>query len=395
MTEAQTTLEDVVGYNQAILDVVADGIICIDDEGYITTFNKSAEEMFGYTADEIIGQKINLLMPHSHAARHDQYLKRYSNSGKAKLIGTRPELEGKRKNGDIFPIEVGLTEASHRGRRIFVSVVRDITERKRVERMKSEFISTVSHEIRTPLTSIYAPLSMIASGELGHVPPEVESSAEIAVRNCENLIGLVNDLLDFEKLSSGRMSLDQATHDVEDLLGEVVTCNEGYAMSCGVELEKARSAEGLAISVDEGRFRQVLSNLVSNALKFSDEGGSVTVASEVGQGQVTISVIDKGPGIPAEYHDRIFKRFSQVDGSDARGKGGSGLGLAISKELTEQMGGEVGFSSAVGQGSTFWVRFPLLSLPSVPQLEHATATSPEMDLSSVPKPHDELGKQVA
>lgn len=393
MTTSPNTLEDVVGYNQAILDVVADGIICIDEDGVITTFNKSAEEMFGYPADEIIGQKINLLMPRSHAARHDKYMKSYSNSGSSKLIGTRPELEGKRKNGEIFPIEVGLTETHFAGRRVFVSVVRDITERKRVERMKSEFISTVSHEIRTPLTSIYAPLSMIASGELGHVPPEVESAAEIAVRNCENLIGLVNDLLDFEKLSSGRMSLDHATHDVDDLLGEVVTCNDGYAMSCGVELEKVGSAEGLTISVDEGRFRQVLSNLVSNALKFSDEGSTVKVLTEADAEQVTISVVDKGQGIPEEHYDRIFKRFSQVDGSDARGKGGSGLGLAISKELTEQMGGEVGFSSTVGQGSTFWVRFPLLSLPSVQQFEDAT--SPEMDLASVPEPDDGLGKQVA
>lgn len=352
-----------MGYNSAILDVVADGIICIDEYGRIMTFNKSAETMFGYTADEMIGQKINVLMPASHAEWHDTYLRNYSTSGKAKLIGMRPELEGKRRDGEIFPIEVGLTEAHHEGKRVFVSVVRDITERKRVERLKAEFIATVSHELRTPLTAVYGPLSLIKSGELGTLSPAVDNATEIAVRNCQSLMKLVDDLLDFEKLSSGRLSLDSRSHEVRALVGDAVLRNQALAGSYGVTLAQRGGSVDTYIHVDEDRFQQILGNLIANALKFSEKGAAVHIEVSEGADLVKVSVTDTGIGIAEEHHDRIFKRFSQVDGSDARSAGGSGLGLAISKDLTERMGGEIGFASAAGQGATFWVSFPRATRP--------------------------------
>lgn len=358
MLESLEDLEEIVAYNRAILDTVADGIICIDSKGVITTFTRSSEKIFGYSADEVLGKKINMLMPSSHAERHDSYLLNYKTTGKAKLVGTRPEVEGKRKSGEIFPMEVGLTECLVKGEKIFVGVVRDITERKRVDRLKSEFIATVSHELRTPLTSIYGPLALMKSTQADALPPKMQKVLDIALRNCGHLSSLIENLLDFEKLSSGKARFVLEDHDVRGLVSRAAQENRGYAESYGIELVSDIDPSDAWIVVDQGRFSQVLTNLISNAIKFSRRDGRVTLSVQSSDTGVRVLVEDQGVGIPEEHHDRLFQRFSQVDGSATRKVGGTGLGLAISKELTEQMGGEIGFSSEVGQGSTFWVQFP-------------------------------------
>ena len=363
MSSNSESVEEILGYQSAILDTVADGIVCIDTTGVITTFNKAAEAIFGYGADEVVGQKINMLMPMSHARHHDSYLANYASSGKAKLIGTRPEVEGKRKSGEIFPIEVGLTEASYQGRKIFVGVVRDITERKRVERLKSEFIAAVNHELRTPLTSIAGPLALIQSGKLGPLSPVAQKSAEIAMRNCNRLTVLINDLLDFEQTSSGKAQFDLQSYEVHELVSRAVQDNAAEAQGRGVILSVLQETVYDCIRVDRARLLQVIGNLLSNALKFSEAGSEVWVGAECFEGRIRISVADRGIGIAREHHDRIFQRFTQVDSSATRRAGGTGLGLAISKQLTEQMGGEIGFESELERGSTFWVTFPVA--PSV------------------------------
>ncbi len=358
MIESIKDLEEIIAYNNAILDTVADGIICIDSKGYITTFTRSSEKIFGYTADEVLGRKINMLMPASHAARHDGYMQHYKTSGKAKLVGTRPEVEGKRKSGEIFPMEVGLTECSVKGEQFFVGVVRDITERKRVDRLKSEFIATVSHELRTPLTAIYGPLSLLRNDQVGELTQKMQRVLDIALRNCGHLSSLIENLLDFEKLSSGKATFTLHDHDLRNLVLHAAQENKGYADSFGIELISEIDLSEARVLVDSDRFSQILGNLISNAVKFSKRSGRVVISASSRGADVRIAVQDQGIGIPKEHHDRLFQRFSQVDGSASRKVGGSGLGLAISKELTEQMGGEIGFVSEVGVGSTFWVRFP-------------------------------------
>ena len=325
--QTEQTLFEAAKYNQAILDTVADGIVCIDARGTIRTFNKASEEIFGYTAEEVLGQKINLLMPRSHADRHDDYLDNYAKTREAKLIGSRPEVEGKRKSGEIFPIEVALTEVAYNGEMIFVGVVRDITERKRIEQLKSEFIATVSHELRTPLTSISAPLALIHSGKLGTLPQMVSSTTEIAMRNCQRLTSLINDLLDFEKTSSGRAKFNMQLYRIEELISQVLQDNFTMSEDFPIRLNLPQETADERILVDKERLLQILGNFVSNAVKFSDDEKSVELYAERKTDTVRISVVDRGIGIPEEFHDRIFQRFSQVDGSTTRKRVAPGLAL--------------------------------------------------------------------
>ncbi len=356
-------------FNQAVLDTVADGIITISNDGRIRSFNKASEKIFGYRSSEIVGKNVALLMPQSFAMRHDRYLSAYAASGESKVINERPELEGKRKSGDLFPIEVSVTEVTHAGEPIFVGVIRDITDRKRMDRMKAEFISTVSHELRTPLTSISGALSLMRSNALGGLPPKIEHLVEIALRNCTRLSSLVNDLLDIEKLSSGKVTYQMEFWRIEKLVSDAVDDNLGFGETFGVKILAELEGCEHEVYVDRQRFLQILGNFISNAVKFSPKGNSVQLQVKCTNSAVRILVIDQGSGIAKEKHDRLFKRFSQVDSSDIRKAGGTGLGLAITKELAEQMGGKTGFDSDLGKGSTFWIEFPLVSRSKVAVLK--------------------------
>lgn len=259
---------------ETVLAATADAIICVDERGLIVTFNTSAEEIFGYRADEVIGQPVRVLLPAAGAKLFEDYVAAYSPEREAQILSQRPTLEGKRKSGAFFPMELGLKRSSHDGHAIYVGVVRDITERRQVEAMKNDFIATVSHELRTPLTSIYGPLSILRSGKFGTLSDVGHRTVEIALRNCDHLMKLINNLLDFEKIASGRLALQLGDSDVMRLVCEAVQDNEGYAMSCGVSVGLRGAADVGHVHVDEERFGQVLRNLLSNALKFSDRGGA-------------------------------------------------------------------------------------------------------------------------
>ncbi len=235
----------------------------------------------------------------------------------------------------------------------------DITETIRVERMKSEFVSTVSHELRTPLTAISGALGLIASGKLGDMPVSVVQMIDIAHRNSQRLTYLINDLLDMEKLVAGKMQFDMQKHLLTPLIEEVIEANASYGADRRIRLILVNVFPGIEVYVDRQRLLQVLSNLLSNAIKYSPDDGMVEVALQVQDGSVRITVTDHGPGIPAEFHRRIFQKFSQADSTDTRQKGGTGLGLAISREFVERMGGEIGFDSVEGQGASFYLDFPI------------------------------------
>ncbi len=240
----------------------------------------------------------------------------------------------------------------------FFSLGTDITELKRIDRMKTEFVSTVSHELRTPLTSIRGSLGLIAGGVAGPIPEPVRNLVGIAKSNCERLIRLINDLLDSEKIESGKMRLDLQPADVRALIQQALTANEGFAAQHRVKLVLQASDEPVCVRVDADRLTQVVTNLVSNAAKFSPAEGEVEVRVKRKDGRVRVEVADHGPGIPEEFRSRIFQKFSQADASDARQKSGTGLGLNISRALVEKMGGNIGFQSEAGLGSTFFFELP-------------------------------------
>jgi signal transduction histidine kinase len=239
-----------------------------------------------------------------------------------------------------------------------VVVANDVTQLLELDRMKSEFVALVSHELRAPLTSIKGSLEMLRDGLAGEVSARALEMVRVAHRNSERLGRLINDILDLEKLESEGMEFRMHRQELLPLLRTAVESSQGMAETLGVGLQIG-TAEGCRVDVDGDRLLQVLTNLISNALRYSPQGETVVVSSvRRHDGGVRVSVIDHGPGVPEELQPRIFRKFAQARGSGERKRGGTGLGLAITKAFVEKMGGQVGFASTPGQGSTFYVDLP-------------------------------------
>ena len=240
----------------------------------------------------------------------------------------------------------------------FYTLATDITEIRRLERLKGEFVSTVSHELRTPLTSIRGSLGLLSGGVGGALPDKARGLIEIAKNNCERLIRLINDMLDIEKIESGKMTFNLRPLELMELIEQVARANDGFAVQHGVRLQVTAAVPGAKVQGDGDRLVQVLTNLISNACKFSPAGSSVDIAvARMGE-RLRVEVADHGPGIPDAFRQRIFQKFSQADASDTRKEGGTGLGLSISKAIIERLGGEIGFSSEPGKGAIFYFALP-------------------------------------
>lgn len=239
-----------------------------------------------------------------------------------------------------------------------VALVSEMTERKRAEKVKEDFVSTVSHELRTPLTSIKGSLSLMKSGNLGEVPEDMKSMLDVAYRNSDRLIRLINDILDIGRIESGKLDHLMAPLDLGDVLDEALQANEGYGTEFKVTFVRANDAPKARVMGDHDRLIQVMSNLISNAAKFSPENGQVEISLSRRDGGFRVAVTDHGPGIPEDFRDKIFGKFSQADSTDTRQKGGTGLGLYIAKAIVEKHGGKIGFHTQTGKGTTFFFDLP-------------------------------------
>jgi signal transduction histidine kinase len=247
----------------------------------------------------------------------------------------------------------GETEA-----RGFLRAVRYAIERKRLERLKDEFVSTVSHELRTPLTSISGSLGLLMGKAAGNLPRPMARLLSIAHTNCQRLVRLVNDILDIERMEGGRIVFNFSRVEVRRLVVEVIEAVRGFADGYGVRIRLEATRATADVRADPDRLTQVITNLLSNAIKFSPAGNEVVVAIEKGPDNVRLTVRDHGSGIPVEFRPLIFEKFAQADAKDPRQKGGTGLGLSIVKQIVERLGGEVGFADAAGGGTVFHVQLP-------------------------------------
>ncbi len=365
----QTTLREREESFRRLASAANEGItIIIDDR--IVEANNAFGQLFGYAMSEIIGRTpLDFMAPESRdlAARHFTVAAEKSY-----------EARGQRKGGAVFDIEVIIKAIPYKGRTALGCVIRDITERKEIDRLKNEFVSIVSHELRTPLTSIRGSLGLMEGGTVGELPTKARDLVRIARQNADRLIRLINDILDLEKIESGKVQLRITALDpvdvVESTIAELRAMAQQYRVTMTSLVQRHDCVAG-----DRDRVVQILTNLLSNAMKFSPEGGTVTVAIADGvQGFLRFIVRDDGPGIEREQQVRLFARFEQLEEANTRKRGGTGLGLAISRSLAEQQGGRIGVDSAPGQGSAFWFELPLVPSARVSEETSAPVEQPDI-----------------
>ncbi len=323
--------------------------------GKILAVNNAFMSFSGYRQEELVGRLYSDIAA-SGFDEVDQVIR--TSLANTEHYGPL-EADFAHARGGSYPVSVSGTLADDQdGKKLVWSIVEDITERKRIDRMKSEFVSTVSHELRTPLTSISASLAMVKNGVFGDIPEAANEMITMAYDGSQHLTLLINDLLDMEKLSAGKMVMNLAPLNVRDILQAVLRDLQVYADQFNVRLVLHESDPHLLVMADRQRLVQVLNNILSNAAKFTREGTTVDVRTQVSSNGIILSVEDHGQGITDEFRDKIFTKFSQADSSDTRQRGGTGLGLAICKQLVELMHGEIGFTTVEGQGTTFFVTLP-------------------------------------
>ena len=328
------------------------------ETGQFLDLNDALDRPTGYTREEFVNLSYWDVTPSHYYDDEQKALQRLKSEGRYGPF----EKEYIRKDGTRYPVRLqGILTFDPDGRPMIWSLIEDITERRRLDRMKDQFIATISHELRTPLTSISGSLALLAGGATGQISEKAANLVDNAKRNAERLASLINDLLDMEKLVSGKMPIIPETQALTPILNEAVESMMHYGDRCGIALQLETISDESMVHVDNARLQQALTNLISNAVKFSPGESKVEITTEQGDGMVTICVRDHGPGVDASFQHMLFNRFAQADASDTRRLPGTGLGLAITKEIVESMDGSVFYRDAVGGGSAFHVRLPLVA----------------------------------
>ncbi|HEY9733242.1 MAG TPA: PAS domain S-box protein [Drouetiella sp.] len=329
---------------RSVIENLPVGVVTTDEHGNVESINQMTSDMFKVYEKDVLEKPVSILFEDSNGSMQD--LK----------AGKSLEQTAKKANGETFPVELTTAEyEGFEGNRLLIHI-KDITERKEIEKLKQEFIAMISHDLRTPLTSIGGTLTLIQEGIYGEISDGGNKRVTDAQRNVERLINLVSDLLDLEKLEAGKLTMEMSPCNVSDVIDSSISSVKSYAEQKGIALHAASG--GAEISADHDRLVQVLVNLISNAVKFSPVGGNVYVSSERKEDFVILSVKDEGRGIPKEFQDSIFEKFQQVASGDAKRSMGTGLGLAICKAIVESHNGKIGVDSDGKTGSTFWIRLP-------------------------------------
>jgi len=367
---------------RSLLESAPDAMVIVDSGGRITLVNAQVESLFGHKREQLLGKPVEMLMPERFRGNHVAHRLRFAASPQMRPMGAGLNLLGRRADGSEFPVEIRLSPLRSEGELLVASAIRDITRQKEVEReliaaresalaasrAKSEFLSSMSHEIRTPMNMILGMAEVLGETPLG---PDQRRYINLMKSNSNTLLRLINDILDLAKIESGKFGLEQVEFDLEELVETTAETMSVRAHEKGIELVTRISHDlPRRRSGDPLRLRQILTNFLSNAIKFT-ESGEVVVTVEKdpaadGEGALLFSVADTGVGIPADKQDAIFSSFTQADSSITRKYGGTGLGLTIVRRLTEMMGGRVWLESAPGKGSIFHLNVKLPAQASSP-----------------------------
>ena len=370
-------LQNAERIQRTILNGAAYSMISTDPAGLILMANAAAEKWLRYRGTELVGSNVTIVHDALELRSRGDQLTRamgmpvpgdYQALVTKARYGVADEFECTyvRKDGTRFPVLLAVTALRGGASDLagYLMIAADLSERQAIRKMKDEFVSVVSHELRTPLTSIKGALGLLAGGVTGALPPKAGEMAKIAQSNVERLSRLVDDILDLQRIESGRITIDKRPCDIADLIKESAHSVHLVAKAEGVTILTS-DCQG-SVRADRERMVQAFVNLLGNAIKFSPRGGRIEfTAQRTTAGSVLFHVKDEGRGIPREKLETIFERFEQVDASDAREKGGTGLGLAICRSIVEQHGGRVWAESELGSGSTFYVQLPLAEPASI------------------------------
>ena len=374
-----------------LLHAVPDAILEVDPEGRITILNEAAERMFGYTRAEFLGLNVETLVPAAMRSGHAKHRSSYAEHPNTRPMGTGLELQGQRKDGSLFPVEISLSPNWIEGSLHVIASVRDITERKTVEnrlrslreqytaeltlkneqlearnreveranRLKTEFLASMSHELRTPLHTIIGFSELLGEQLEGPLTEKQQRFVGHILQDARHLLELINEVLDISKIESGRLELKRETFDFSQCVEEVMAGIRHHAASRNITLENQNNFHE-SLYADRLRLKEILYNLLNNAVKFTPEGGRVWIEAGREGDTLHISVCDTGIGIPEKEQPSIFEKFYQVGDISGGVREGTGLGLPITKHLVELHGGAISVASQPGKGSSFRLVLPLL-----------------------------------
>jgi PAS domain S-box-containing protein len=342
---------------EGIVNISADAIISIDEDQKIIQFNKGAEEIFGWSAEEIMGQSIDLLIPERFRPAHPQHVRNFAAAPiAARRMGERREISGLRKNGEEFPAEASISKIVAGNDRVFTVVLRDVSERKQREQAlmravaaRDDVLSFVSHDLGNPLAAI-----RIATAVLLKQDPD--STHVLGIReSVEQAQRLIRDLLDVQKLEAGKLQLDLGYLDIDNVIDETVHALQHMIDEKNVRIAREVRDDVPHVHADHDRIAQLFTNLMSNAVKFSPQNGNVYISAQVIDDEVVSCVRDEGPGIPPDDLPYIFDRYWQAKSR----KVGHGIGLSIVQAIAKAHGGRVWAESTPGKGSTFYFALPV------------------------------------
>jgi len=358
-----------------LLAIAADAVIAVDHEQRIIFFNEGAERIFGWSAAEVGGQYLEVLLPARFRAVHRGHVHGFGEAhGRARLMGDRQQISGLRKSGEEFPAEAAIERIELEGRSIYATVLRDISARQRAEdllhqaiRSRDDMMGIVSHDLRNPANAVkMLARSILTGADVEHVAPDVLERVEVMRQAAEQMDALIQDLLDMTRMEGGRLVVSPREVEVGPLIAQSIEALRPLADAGGVTLRSDLPAPLPALRVDPDRVRQLFSNVIGNAVKFTPGGGIVTLSARTDGDLMEVAVADTGEGIPAAQLPHVFERFYQASRSGRAARHGAGLGLPIACGIVEAHGGRIWIESAPGVGTTVRFTLPLLTHPGAP-----------------------------